>query len=163
MNSVRFEKSEIDDLDSLVGMRIAYLLEDYGTIPQEQLTKISEKLPVYFRKHLNNDLFVYAAKSENEIVSCCFLIVTEKPSNPAFINGAVGTVLNVYTKPEYRRKGLAGRLLKMLLADSEKMGLDFVELKATDSGYDLYKSIGFEDVVSKYHNMKIVLNSDNKL
>lgn len=162
MCSVRFAKADINDLDSLVGLRIAYLLEDHGTIPQEKLTKISEKLPVYFRKHLNNDLFVYTAKSENEIISCCFLTVTEKPSNLSFINGIVGTVMNVYTKSEYRRKGLAGKLLKMLLADSEKMGLDFVELKATDSGYNLYKSIGFEDAVSKYHNMKIVINSDNK-
>ena len=163
MDDFVFEKSDIDDLDSLVMLRIAYLLEDHGTIPQEQLTKISEKLPVYFRKHLNNDLFVYTAKSENEIISCCFLIVTEKPSNLSFINGAVGTVMNVYTKPEYRRKGLAGKLLKMLLADSEKMGLDFVELKAADSGYNLYKSIGFEDAVSKYHSMKMVINSDSKI
>lgn len=157
-----FDKADIDDLDTFVKLRIEYLREDHGTIPQEKLTKISEKLPVYFRKHLNNDLFVYMAKSENEVVSCCFLIVTEKPSNLSFINGAVGTVMNVYTKPEYRRHGLAGKLLKMLISDSEKMGLDFVELKATDSGYNLYKSIGFEDAVSKYHSMKILINPDNK-
>ena len=70
MDDFVFEKSDIDGLDSLVMLRIAYLLEDHGTIPQEQLTKISEKLPVYFRKHLNNDLFVYTAKSENEIIIC---------------------------------------------------------------------------------------------
>lgn len=46
----------------------------------------------------------------------------------------------------------------MLLFESEKIGLDFVELKATDSGYNLYKSIGFEDVISKYHNMKYINN-----
>ena len=162
MCSFQFIKSDIDDLDSLVGLRTAYLLEDHGTIPQEQLTKISEKLPLYFQKHLNNDLFVYTAKAEDDTVSCCFLLVTEKPSNPSFINGMVGTVMNVYTKPKYRRQGLAGKLLKMLLADSEKMGLDFVELKATDSGYNLYKSLGFEDAASKYHNMKIIINSDLK-
>ena len=26
-----------------------------------------------------------------------------------------------------------------------------------EDGYSLYKSVGFEDVVAKYHNMKIVL------
>lgn len=163
MCSVHIEKADINDLEQLVGLRTAYLLEDYGTVPQEQLDKISEKLPDYFRRHLNRDCFVYAAKSANEIVSCCFLIVSEKPSNLDFINGVVGTVMNVYTKPEYRRKGLAGKLLKMLLEDSEKMGLDLVELKATDSGYRLYKSVGFEDSASKYHNMKITINSDGKL
>lgn len=157
-----FERASIDDLSQLVGLRTAYLTEDHGTIPKEQLEMILKKLPDYFRKHLNSDCFVYAAKNENEIISCCFLLISEKPSSPAFINGIVGNVLNVYTKPEYRRKGLAGKLLKMLLEDSEKMGLDFVELKATDSGYSLYKSIGFEDAVSKYHNMKIIFSNDIK-
>lgn len=163
MSDFTFEKAGIEELDSLIKLRIEYLLEDNGAIPQEKLAKISEKLPVYFRRHLNKDCFVYAAKSENKIVSCCFLIVSEKPSNTDFLNGVVGTVMNVYTNPVYRRKGLAGKLLKMLLADAEKMRLDFVELKATDAGYNLYKSIGFEDAVSKYHNMRIVINSDNKL
>lgn len=163
MCSVHTEKSDINDLDQLVRLRIAYLLEDHGTIPKEQLEKISEKLSDYFRRHLNKDCFVYVAKKESEIISCCFLTVSEKPSNFSFINGIVGTVMNVYTKPECRRKGLAGKLLKMLLEDSEKMGLDFVELKSTDAGYSLYRSLGFEDSVSKYHNMKIMINSDRKL
>lgn len=42
------------------------------------------------------------------------------------------------------------------------MGLDFVELKATDAGYSLYRSLGFEDSVSKYHNMKIAFDSAKK-
>lgn len=163
MSDYIFEKAGIEELDLLVNLRISYLLEDNGVIPQDKLAKISEKLPDYFRRHLNKDCFVYVAKSENEIVSCCFLIVSEKPSNTSFINGVVGTVMNVYTNPVHRRKGLAGKLLKMLLADAEKMGLDFVELKSTDSGYSFYKSIGFEDTISKYHNMKIVINSDKKI
>lgn len=157
-----FEKASIDDLDSLVKLRIEYLLEDYGDISKNQLTQISEKLPSYYHKHLNKDLFAYVCRVDDNIVSCCFLYIEEKPSNPTFINGKLGTVLNVYTKPEYRRKGCAGKLLKLLLSDSEKMELDYVELKATDAGYNLYKSIGFEDINSKYHNMKIVLNSKNK-
>lgn len=157
-----FEKANIDDLDSLVKLRIEYLIEDYGEISKNQLTQIANKLPNYYHKHLNKDLLIYVCRDKENIVSCCFLYIMEKPSNPTFVNGITGTVLNVYTKPEYRKKGFAGKLLKLLLSDSEKMGLDFVELKATDSGYNLYKSIGFENVISKYHNMKIVLNSKNK-
>ena len=66
--------------------------------------------------------------------------------------------MNVYTKPEYRKKGLAGKLIGMLLNEAENLELDFVELKATDSGYNLYKSIGFDDVKSKYHNMKYIFS-----
>ncbi len=33
-------------------------------------------------------------------------------------------------------------------------GLCVVELKATEDGYSLYKSIGFADSVSRYHQME---------
>ncbi len=46
--------------------------------------------------------------------------------------------------------------MEFLISDAKEMKLDFVELKATDNGYKLYKSVGFEDIVSKYHNMKVV-------
>ena len=45
----------------------------------------------------------------------------------------------------------------MMLEDTKAEGVSIVELKATEDGYSLYKSVGFEDVVAKYHNMKIVL------
>ena len=53
--------------------------------------------------------------------------------------------------------------MKMLISASEEMGLDFVELKATDEGYSLYRAMGFEDAVSKYHNMKYIIDSRNKI
>lgn len=156
-----FEKANSEDIKDLVRLRIEYLLEDYDEIPQSKLTQITDNLPAYFRDHLNKDLFVFVCRIENMIVSCCFLYVSEKPPNPAFINGRTGTVLNVYTKPQFRKKGIARELIKLLLAESEKHHLDFVELKATDSGYDLYRSLGFEDVASKYHNMKYTIDDRN--
>lgn len=157
-----FEKANINDISVLVELRIEYLLEDYGKLSEDRLTLISNNLYVYFHEHLNKDLLVFVCRDMDKIVSCCFLCVSEKPSNPTFISGKTGTILNVYTKPEYRKNGIARKLLNMLLAESEKIGLDFVELKATDSGYSLYKSIGFEDVLSKYHNMKYVIDPNNK-
>jgi len=156
-----FEKANFNDLSSLISLRIAYLLEDYGELPQNQIKQITDNFSGYFQKHLNNDLLVFVCRDVDKIVSCCFLCITEKPSNPSFINGRTGVILNVYTLPEYRRKGIAKRLIKMLLDEAETSNLDFVELKATDSGYLLYKSLGFEDVVSKYHNMKFVFDSNN--
>ncbi len=123
---------------------------------------ISASLPTYFHNHLNKDLFAFICRTDTTIAGCCFLYVSEKPANPSFINGKTGTVLNVYTRPQFRRKGIARELIKMLLSESEKMHLDFVELKSTDAGYNLYKSLGFDDVVSKYHNMKYVIDRQNE-
>lgn len=51
----------------------------------------------------------------------------------------------------------------MLLAGSPKMGLDYVELKATDAGYHLYRTLGFEDAASKYHSMKFIIDKRNDI
>ena len=44
--------------------------------------------------------------------------------------------------------------MEKLLSDAVEMDLSTVDLKATEDGYNLYRSIGFTDEVSKYHNMK---------
>ena len=152
------ERTSEKDIDALIELRLAYLQEDLGTVSESDLQSMKELLPHYFRKHLNRDLFVYIAREEEEIFACAFLLVVEKPMSPMFITGKTGTVLNVYTKPEHRRKGYGKQLMNALLEGAKAMGLSVVELKATEDGYHLYKSVGFEDVVAKYHNMRFTVN-----
>ena len=150
-----FEKATIKDINGLTDLRLAYLQEDLGVITYKQL--IQESLPGYYEKHLNKDLMVYVARDDEDIVACAFLLIVEKPMSPSFITGKTGTVLNVYTKPEYRNKGYAKKLMTMMLEDATAQDVSVIELKSTEDGYLLYKSVGFGDVVAKYHNMKIVL------
>ena len=158
-----YEKAGNNEIKELTELRIEYLIEDHGDIPEDKLRIIAGSLPSYFRDHLNKDLFVYLCRTDGVIAGCCFLYISEKPPNPSFINGRTGTVLNVYTRPQFRRKGIAGGLIKMLLAGSPKMGLDYVELKATDAGYHLYRTLGFEDAASKYHSMKFIIDKRNDI
>lgn len=152
-----FDKATIKDIGVLTELRIAYLNEDLGVVSDENLKLMQATLPSYYEKHLNKDLIVYVARDEMDIVSCAFLLIVEKPMSPSFITGKTGTVLNVYTKPEYRKKGYAKKLMTMMLEEAKAEGVSVIELNATEDGYSLYKSVGFEDVVAKYHNMKIVL------
>lgn len=152
-----FDKATKKDIDALTELRISYLQEDLGVISDENLELMQATLPSYYEKHLNKDLIVYVTRDEMDIVSCAFLLIVEKPMSPSFITGKTGTVLNVYTKSEYRKRGYAKKLITMMLEDAKAEGVSVIELKATENGYSLYKSVGFEDVVAKYHNMKIVL------
>ena len=154
---IKVHKGSIDDLETLIEMGIAYIREDYGSVSDEQIEEIEKALPDYYSRHINKDLHIYTAKNNKNIIACAFLLVIEKPANPSFIHGKAGTVLNVYTKPEYRRQGAAKKLLKQMLLEARDMGLDYVELKSTEAGYFLYKSLGFEEVHSKYHNMQLII------
>ena len=148
------ERAHTSDIASLTALRLEFLQEDCGELSEEIKSKLIEALPAYFEKNLNHNIFCYLIREMEEVVACAFLLIDEKPASPMFITGRTGTVLNVYTKPMCRHKGYAKAIMKTLLQDAAEMNLSSVELKATDAGYNLYKSVGFTDDVSKYHLMK---------
>ncbi len=154
-----YRMADKNDIDELVRMRIAYINEDYEDISDEQMQQIKKSLPEYFEKHTGVDFSAFVAEDEGKLVSCAMLVITEKPTNPSFITGRTGTVLNVYTEKAYRRKGIATIIMNNLIEYSKASGLDFIELKATKDGYSLYKKLGFEEQFSTYTPMKFILNN----
>ena len=135
-----------DDIPQLIELRMAYLHADFGELEPETDDAIESSLPDFFERHLEHDLLAYTMRDEcGTIVSIALMLTSEKPPNPRFPHGRIGTVFNVYTAPEHRRKGLARAVMGALIEDAKTRGLDLVELNATDDGYPLYRSIGFED------------------
>ena len=152
-----FCTATIDDMNGLIKMRIAYISDEQQGIKQKDEQAMLKKLPEYFFEHLGKDLIVFVAKENNEIVATAFLLVVKKPSNPNFINGLIGNVLNVYTLPQYRKQGICTQLMGNLIKFAREHRLDFVELKATKEGYSLYKKMGFNEHFSEYKDMKLFL------
>ena len=135
-----------EDVPQLIELRMAYLLADFGTLDATVEDTIRGSLPSFFDRHLGGDLFAYAMRCDDgSIVSLALMLVSEKPPNPRFPHGRIGTVFNVFTVPEHRRRGLARQVMGALVEDARLRGLDLVELNATDDGYGLYKSLGFSD------------------
>lgn len=152
-----YKEATREDIDALVRLRIDYLMSDHPDMTDEEIRKIMEVLPGYFEKHLGVDLDAFIAIDmmyHGEAVASAFLLTIEKPANPTFINGKVGEVLNVFTKEDYRGEGIAHSLISMLLQKGHDLDLDYIKLLSTDAGYNLYKSLGFEDSISDYHEMK---------
>ena len=150
-------KAGINDIEELIKIRIAYLKEDYGNISSEQIEQLKKQLPEYYINHSDRDMIAYIAEENNEIISSVFLVIIEKPANPTFMSGKIGNILNVYTKPEYRKKGIAGQLLKLVINDAREMKLSYLELKSTKAGFNLYKELGFEEEHSSNVPMKFKL------
>jgi GNAT superfamily N-acetyltransferase len=55
----------------------------------------------------------------------------------------VGYVLNVFCERAHRRRGLARLLVETIVEHCRELGLDSVELHASDEGRPLYESMGF--------------------
>ncbi len=56
----------------------------------------------------------------------------------------LGNIVNVYTEPEFRRRGLARRLVQVALDWCKDNRIDVVILHASDEGRPLYETMGFK-------------------
>lgn len=58
-------------------------------------------------------------------------------------SGREALVINVYTEPEFRRFGLARRMMEALIDWSRAAGIERIALHASPDGRPLYESLGF--------------------
>lgn len=72
------------------------------------------------------------------------VIVSPWLAHPYDLECRRATILNVYTEPEYRRRGIARRLMRAMIDWCRQEGFARVTLHASDDGRHLYESLGFE-------------------
>ena len=72
-----------------------------------------------------------------------------------FITGITGTLLNVLTYPEHRRKGIATKVIGKIIDEAKKVGVSHINLSATSDGKYLYEKMGFKE--SNYTTMGLKL------
>ena len=152
--NILFDEASKDDIKELVRLRIAYMIDDFGGLSNHERECMEKQLPDYFNRKLGNELVVFIAKDDNQIVSVAYLHIIEMPANSILLNGLYGEVLNVYTEPKYRGKGLCTQLIKNLIEYGKKRGLGRVDLSATKEGYPIYKKVGFVHKEHRYTDMR---------
>jgi GNAT superfamily N-acetyltransferase len=57
--------------------------------------------------------------------------------------GRQGTIVNVFTEPQWRRRGIAGLLINEIITWSKNEQLDRLVLHASDEGRSIYERFGF--------------------
>ena len=69
--------------------------------------------------------------------------------------GRQALVVNVYTEPEFRRKGLARQLMDALMEWASSAGVDALILHAAPNGRPLYESLGFKQTNEMHYQRDI--------
>ena len=64
-------------------------------------------------------------------------------------SGQKAYIMNMYTAPACRRRGIARRTLELLVADAHARGVTHITLEATDMGRPLYERCGFRPMDSE--------------
>lgn len=152
--NILFGEASKDDIEQLIRLRIAYMIDDFGGISDHEKKCMEKQLPDYFNRKLGDELVAFVAKDGERIVSVAYLHIIEMPANSILLNGLYGEVLSVYTEPEYRGKGLCTKLIQNLVDYGKKRGLGRVDLSATKEGYPIYAKVGFVDKEQRYTDMR---------
>ena len=154
---IEFGIATKEDIKELIRMRIAYMIDDFGSVSDIERKGMETQLPDYFNRKLGTELIAFVAKDEDRIVSVAYLHIIEMPANSLLLNGLYGEVLSVYTEPDYRGKGLCSKLMNNLVEYGKNKGLGRIDLSATDDGYPIYAKIGFKEKDHRYRDMRYKL------
>ena len=66
------------------------------------------------------------------------------PGSPDFPAAHRGWILNVYTEPGFRHRGIARRIMDTIVAWCRSEGFAHVSLHASQYGRRLYENMGFQ-------------------
>jgi ribosomal protein S18 acetylase RimI-like enzyme len=139
------------DIASMTTARLNYLTEMQGQRSVEYLAELHSNLESFFKKTiLEGSFFALVAEYGETKVAYGGMILKKIPGDLNKSSYLEGEILNMYTLPEYRRKGISSLLLENLLTEAKIMGISKVALHCSNAGEPLYRKYGFSDPLYPY-------------
>lgn len=142
-----YRSALLTDIPQLVKLRALMQCEVNAFDPSEVTTDFISSTEEYFLNSLNNQSYYSAvAEFEGSLVAANGLVIYQRPPSLIGPSGLVGYVTNVYTLPEFRGRGIAGELMKILIQFAKNANVAKLHLGATKAGKSVYERVGFKPV-----------------
>ena len=138
---IEYKIATHDDIELLMSSRLE-MLKVVNNLPADYVytDEIINESRDYF---LNGDQVTVLALDGDIVAGCAsmsFMRIMPTFSHPT---GKRAHLMNVYTRSEYRRQGIARNMVNMLIDETWKRGATEISLDATKMGRPLYESLGF--------------------
>ncbi|HZM74801.1 MAG TPA: GNAT family N-acetyltransferase [Candidatus Limnocylindrales bacterium] len=82
------------------------------------------------------------------LAACAVGTIEERLGGPRNPSGLAGYVFNVCTEGAFRRRGYSRACMLSLLSWYRESGVERIDLRASDDGAPLYRSLGFIDTLN---------------
>ena len=133
-----------DDIPEILRQRRGMYL-DMGYEDSPALAAMLSTCAPYLVDALTNHSFrSWLAFCDSRFVGGGAVVISPWPSHPYDLECRRATILNVYVYPEFRRQGIARRLMRMMVDWCRQQKFAAVYLHASKDGRHLYQSLGFE-------------------
>ena len=141
---LQYKRATIEDIDMLTETRVEVLRAANQLSDQTDMSEVREQSYHYYKRALRDGTHIaYLVFDEERFVGAggvSFYQVMPTYHNPS---GNKAYIMNMYTAPEYRRRGIAYHTLDLLVRDVRDRGITAISLEATDMGRPLYEKYGF--------------------
>ena len=122
------------------------MCEDMNYTDADVLSSMVNVTADYLKKAIPEGTFrSWLACDNGRVVAGGAVVISPWPAHVYDLECRRATILNVYTEPEYRRRGIARQIMEIILAWCRQEGFARVSLHASEHGRPLYESLGFED------------------
>lgn len=132
-----------DDIESIVHHRKS-MFADMGLGTEDSRQQMGILFEQWVMPKMDSgEFWTWLACDEDRVVSGVGVWKLDWPPGP--VGGDLGHayIYNVYTEDEYRRRGLARRLMQHTIEDCTQRGIGVIGLHASIFGRALYEELGF--------------------
>jgi GNAT superfamily N-acetyltransferase len=148
LSKIRIRNIGPDEVELLTAYRLTYLAEMQGEQTEEYQNKLKSELNQYFIEALTEDrVFAFLAEQDNEPLSFGAMVLKKIPGDFNQSSYLEGDILNMYTLPFARRKGISALILEQLIAEAARRGVSKISLHTSKDGEKLYRKFGFAEPV----------------
>jgi ribosomal protein S18 acetylase RimI-like enzyme len=148
LSRIKIREIGSEEVELLTSYRIAYLAEMQGERGLEYQQKLKSELNQYFNEALTEDrFFAFLAEQDGEALSFGAMVLKKIPGDFNQTSYIEGDILNMYTVPFARRKGISGMILQELLNEAHNRGISKVSLHTSKEGEKLYRKLGFTEPI----------------
>ena len=135
-----------EDIKSLAILRVKFLQE----VEEPSLAVSSSVLKSFIINHFTekmkkNEFISWVAIEAEVIIATSGVSFLEVPPSFANVSGKEAYVMNMYTIPNFRKKGIGTQLLDQIIDETRKRGIKKIRLHTTEIGKPMYLKKGFKE------------------
>ena len=143
--TIRIETLSDEHIESLVKFKLDQQMEMHSNITWETFSELEHAERQFLYNHMNKDLYMYGLFEEEALVAISGMHIYESSPGTMSMNGLLAYICNVYTLPQFRKRGYQNQLLEHCISIAEERQIRMMFLGTSNPiAADFYNKHDFQ-------------------
>jgi len=140
----RFRLAVEQDIPTLIAMRREFTFENTTGGDEAESPTYLDDAQKFMRDAIEAGRWhVWVAEVDGQIVSHAFVAYVDKVPRPTRERRRIAYLTNVYTRPDFRGRGIGGALIERAQARAAEADVELMMVWPSDESIDFYRRQGF--------------------